>query len=98
MQEVYYKYLKKADAKLLVQDQSHENYYWSNDVSKAIAQLEKCIFWASQQSANIEKEIKEVKKREIKIVKPKGLLEIGSRKEFSDNKKWNLILLFLVDA
>lgn len=70
--------IKKSDVDLLKYDSSHDNYYWSSDVSKAIAQLEKYIFNCSRNKNDIEATIKEEKGVDVKIIQPKGVLVIGN--------------------
>ena len=76
--------IKKADKKVLRFDKDHDNYYWSDEVAKSIAQLEKYIFQASENRFSIEASLKEKKGQDIKIIRPRGVLVIGSRNEFTN--------------
>lgn len=78
--------IKKPDTKLLRYDESHDNYYWSPDASKSIAQLEKYISIANENRLEIEKSIKGEKEQSVSIIKPKGILVIGSRGELCNDK------------
>lgn len=78
--------IKKSDVELVKYDASHENYYWSTDISKAIAQLEKYIYNCTRNKNELEKTIKEEKGIDVKIIRPKGVLVIGTRKKLvNDN-------------
>lgn len=70
---------------MLKYDSSHDNYYWSSDVSKAIAQLEKYIFNCSRNKNDIEATIKEEKGVDVKIIQPKGVLVIGNWDKLKDD-------------
>lgn len=78
--------IKKSDVSLLQFDSSHDNYYWSAEVSKALAQLEKYIFTCTQNRLSIEQTLKDEKGLVLKIIRPKGVLVIGSRKNLADEK------------
>lgn len=77
--------IKKSDVELVKYDASHENYYWSTDISKAIAQLEKYIYNCTRNKNELENTIKEEKGIDVKIIKPKGVLVIGNRKKFTND-------------
>lgn len=79
--------IKKSGTKILQLDKSHDNYYWSPDASKAIAQLEKYLYYCSENSSAIEKSIKVEKGIDVKIIKPKGVLVIGKSDEFKNDEK-----------
>lgn len=79
--------IKKSGTKILQYDSSHDNYYWSTDASKAIAQLEKYLYYCSENSSAIEKSIKVEKGTDVKIIKPKGVLVIGKSDEFMNDEK-----------
>lgn len=78
--------IKKSDVELLKYDASHQNYYWSPDVSKAIAQLEKYIYNCTRNKNALEATIKEEKGIDVKIIRPKGVLVIGNRGDLTDEK------------
>lgn len=81
--------IKKSDVPLLQFDPSHDNYYWTTDVSKALSQLEKYIFTCTQNRLVIEQTLKDEKGLELKVIRPKGVLVIGSRKNLADKKMEN---------
>lgn len=79
--------IKKSNVTLLQYDKSHDNYYWSPDVSKALSQLENYIFDCSQNRLSIESSLKEEKGLDLKIIRPKGVLVIGSRSNLENNDR-----------
>ncbi|MBD5535837.1 MAG: DUF4263 domain-containing protein [Lachnospiraceae bacterium] len=79
--------IKKSNVSLLQYDKSHDNYYWSPDVSRALSQLENYIFDCSQNRLSIESSLKEEKGLDLKIIRPKGVLVIGSRSNFENNDR-----------
>lgn len=79
--------IKKSNVSLLQYDKSHDNYYWSPDVSKALSQLENYIFDCSQNRLGIEKSLKEEKGLDLKIIRPKGVLVIGSRSNLENSDR-----------
>lgn len=79
--------IKLPGAKLLSYDDSHDNYYWSPETSKAISQLEKYIHLTIENRLGIEKDIEKSKKQKVNIIKPKGVLVIGTRSQLDDAKK-----------
>lgn len=78
--------IKKSNVPLLQYDKSHDNYYWSSDVSKALSQLENYIFDCSQNRLSIERSLKEEKGLDLKIIRPKGVLVIGSRSNLENDR------------
>lgn len=79
--------IKKSNVSLLQYDKSHDNYFWSPDVSKALSQLENYIFDCSQNRLTIERCLKEEKGLDLKIIRPKGVLVIGSRSNLENNDR-----------
>ena len=79
--------IKLPSAKLLAYDDSHDNYYWSAETSKAISQLEKYIYLAEENKTSIEKDILKSKNQKVNLTKPKGVLIIGKQSEFDSEKK-----------
>jgi hypothetical protein len=59
---------------------------WSADVSKAISQLEKYIHLTMENRLGIETDIKITKKQKVSIIKPKGVLVIGTRAQLDEDK------------
>jgi hypothetical protein len=66
-------------------DKSHNNYYFSSDASRAIAQIEKYVLFLEKNVENFEKYISKKTKIPFSVLKPKAFLIIGTSKEFSSN-------------
>ena len=79
--------IKLPETKLLSYDKDHDNYFWSPDVSKAISQLEKYIFLAMENRLGIEKDIENTRRQKVSIIKPNGVLVIGTRKQLDTDKE-----------
>lgn len=76
-------------------DKSHNNYYFSGEVIKAISQIEKYILFLER---NVEKYKTYLQKKTslpFSVIKPKAFLLIGNSEEFSknDRKKEDLRVL-----
>lgn len=78
--------IKKPNTKLLVLDRSRKNYYWSNELSKAISQVENYIDSAVRLGPSIRENIKKVENTDIKIVKPRGFIIAGTRNQLKGEK------------
>ncbi len=78
--------IKTPKLRMLQFDKSHNNFYWSPDASKAIAQIEKYLHDSEKNSLSI---MDSLSKRGISIslIKPKGILIMGSNEELTDNKE-----------
>lgn len=79
--------IKTPETPMLKYDESHDNYYWSREMSEAISQLEKYIYWASENRTELQDVIKKEKKIDVTIIKPRGVLVIGTYKQLTDTKQ-----------
>lgn len=70
--------IKKPDAPCLNYDKSHDNYYWSAEASKAIAQTEKYIFELESHASNFIVKFKD-NGIDINLIRPRGYVLIGKR-------------------
>ena len=70
--------IKRPDFKCLSFDKSHDNYYWSNEASQAIAQVEKYIFELENQANGLIADFKN-NGIEINLVRPRGYVLISKR-------------------
>ena len=68
-------------------DKSHNNYYFSSDASRAIAQIEKYVLFLEKNVENFEKYISKKTKLPFSVLKPKAFLIIGSSKELNSNQE-----------
>lgn len=76
--------IKKPDAPCLNYDKSHDNYYWSADASRAIAQTEKYIFELESHASNFIVKFKD-NGIDINLIRPRGYVLI-SKREMLDAK------------
>jgi hypothetical protein len=76
--------IKLPSTPLLLEDASHNTFYWSSDVSKAIAQVESYIESVTSRKADLILQIEKVTGLRLKIVKPRGIIIAGSTSEFSE--------------
>ena len=78
--------IKKPNTKLLILDRSRKNYYWSSEVAKAISQVENYIDNATRLAPSIKESIKKFEGVEVKIVKPRGFIIVGTRNQLKGEK------------
>lgn len=70
--------IKTPNTLLVNYDKSHDNYYFSAEVSKAIAQAEKYIEQVVRRSAEIENYLSKTFKMPFGVVRPGALILVGS--------------------
>lgn len=78
--------IKTPRLKMLKYDKSHQNYYWSPEASKAIAQIEKYLDQSQQNRLPIKDSLSK-RGIHIDLIKPKGILIMGSDEELNTKKK-----------
>lgn len=78
--------IKKPNTKLLVLDRSRKNYYWSSEMAKAISQVENYIDSATRLAPAIKESIKKYESIDVKIVKPRGFIIVGTRNQLKGEK------------
>jgi hypothetical protein len=76
--------IKRPTTTLLKKDESHGNYYWSVDLTKAISQVENYIAHADRNSEQLCAEIRRQKQIEARLIKPRGFIIAGSRSQLTD--------------
>lgn len=79
--------IKTPNTPLLSYDKDHSNFYWSPDLSRAIAQTEKYINIVTQNTDRLRNHIRDKHKIDLNIIKPRGLIIAGSSSQFKDNKE-----------
>ena len=80
--------IKRPSTQLLKYDESRENYYWHDEISKAISQVENYIELVSSSADKIRSYIKDKFKIEQKVLRPRGIILAGDARGFeSDQKK-----------
>jgi len=77
--------IKAPSTPLLNEDLSHNSFYWSADIAKAIAQTESYIESVTTRKADIIVQIDRFAGLKLKIVKPRGIIIAGSTAQFSGN-------------
>lgn len=78
--------IKKPDMKCLAHDASHDNYYWSTDASKAIAQVEKYLFLLQRNALAIVDDLRK-QRLDVNLIKPRGYVLIGKRSALDENEQ-----------
>ncbi len=73
--------IKKPNTNLLKEDKSRGNFYWDTELSKAISQVENYIAYAERHGADLREQIKKHKGIEIRVLKPRGFIIGGTRKQ-----------------
>lgn len=79
--------IKMHTTPILTYDNSHENYYWKGCISEAISQIENYIDAIIHNSDDYIKKIKRKLKLDIKVVRPRGYILVGSSKQFKSEKE-----------
>ncbi|MDO8686809.1 MAG: DUF4263 domain-containing protein [Candidatus Berkelbacteria bacterium] len=79
--------IKVPSTRLLLQDKSHKNYYWSSELTKAISQTEKYIDTITKHAAQIRTNLADKHGINLRIIKPRGIVIAGSFSEFDKNKE-----------
>lgn len=80
--------IKRHDTSLLAFDDSHENYYWKPDVSKAIAQIENYIDAVTHNASDFTKAIKRKKHLDVRVIRPRGYIIAGMSRQFKSEKEF----------
>ncbi len=75
--------IKTPNTPLLNEDTSHNSFYWSADIAKAIAQTESYIESVTGRKADIIVQIEKLTGLKLKIVKPRGIIIAGSTSQFA---------------
>jgi hypothetical protein len=79
--------IKRHSTKILVSDESRENYYWSSDISPAISQCENYTDELVLNSKEYAEKIRKRYKIPIRVIRPKGFIIAGTRKQLDTEKK-----------
>jgi hypothetical protein len=73
--------IKKPNTPLLKKDKSRGNYYWDAELAKAISQVENYMHYAERNGATLREEIKRQKSIDVRVMKPRGFIIAGERKQ-----------------
>jgi hypothetical protein len=76
--------IKLPKTKLLNHDDSHNNYYWTGEMSKAIAQIESYLDALSRNKYALEKEIEKQYQLKVTILRPRGYIIAGHSNQFTE--------------
>jgi hypothetical protein len=79
--------IKTPGTILLNEDKSRGNYYWTPELSKAIAQTENYIDEVYSLRDKIKNEIKDRYGIDLRVVRPRGVILAGDTSQFLHNKK-----------
>ncbi|HZP70038.1 MAG TPA: Shedu immune nuclease family protein [Pseudolabrys sp.] len=77
--------IKLPRTPLLREDKSHKTFYWSPDISKAIAQVETYLESVTTRKSDLILQIEKITGLKLRIMKPRGIIIAGSTSEFSQN-------------
>ena len=78
--------IKKPSNNLLRHDDSRDNYYWDLEVAKAISQTEKYVQMLIKNDLEAREIIKEKCGIEVKVVRPRGFIVVGTSRQFTNPK------------
>ncbi len=78
--------IKKPNTAILNLDTSRKNYYWSVELSKAIAQVENYIYQCTRNADTLMNDIRKNKGIEVTIVRPRGFIVAGLRSKLTSAK------------
>jgi hypothetical protein len=85
--------IKIPQALLLRKDKSHNTYYWSPEMSRAISQTENYIAQAERGGSLLKEEIKTQKGIDIRVLKPRGFIIAGTRTQLKNESMQNCFRL-----
>jgi len=77
--------IKTPFTTLLLEDRSHKNYYWSGELSKAIAQIENYIDAVVNMGDHIRARVKDRFQIELRVIRPRGIIFAGNSKQFGED-------------
>jgi hypothetical protein len=79
--------IKRPGTTLLKEDTSRHNFYWSQDIAKAISQVENYIDNIVKMSDAICVKLHNEQGIDLKIIKPRGIIIAGKSSDFSGSSK-----------
>jgi len=78
--------IKTPATDLLRYDSSRNNYYWSTELAKAIAQVENYLYQVQRNGTTLAEDIRKSKGIEVSIVRPRGYIIAGLRTQLKATK------------
>lgn len=79
--------IKKPTTELLSKNTDRGNYYWHTETVKAITQAEKYLAAVERKGANLVEDVRREKGIDIKVIKPRAFLIIGSSEQIKDENR-----------
>lgn len=79
--------IKKASTQLLRHDSSRNNYFWDQELAKAITQVENYLENILHQAEAVRNYIKDNHGIELKVIRPRGIILAGDTRKFSSDKE-----------
>jgi hypothetical protein len=79
--------IKRHSAQILTFDKDHDNYYWTPEIARAISQIENYIDAVVCNASEYIKSVKRKKHVDIRVIRPRGYIVVGSRKDFKTEKE-----------
>jgi hypothetical protein len=81
--------IKKPGTPLLKHDPGRNNYFWDNEVSRAVIQVENYISYITTKAADVRNFIMDEYKIDLKVVRPRGIILVGDARALDSNKEKN---------
>jgi hypothetical protein len=81
--------IKMPRTPLLRYDKSHDNHYWSPDISKAVAQVEGYLAHAEQSGALLKEDLRLRIGVDVRVLKPRGFIVAGTRGQLRNENMEN---------
>lgn len=79
--------IKKPNTTLLKPDESRGNYFWDNELSKAIIQVENYLSNVSTHRDPIRSYLKDTHSIDLQVLKPRGIILAGDTGKFTTQKE-----------
>lgn len=79
--------IKTPVTQLLAYDKSHNNYFWTPELSKAVSQTENYIHEVYTLADKVRSKIRDKYGIELRVVRPRGVIIAGNTNQFLKNKK-----------
>ncbi|MDQ7251062.1 Shedu immune nuclease family protein [Dongia sedimenti] len=78
--------IKTPATPLMLLDRSRNNHYWSAELAKAIAQVEKYLYNIERNADTFKTELMDAKGIEINVVRPRGYIVAGKRADITTSR------------
>jgi hypothetical protein len=78
--------IKTPFTTLMLEDKSHKNYYWSAELTKAIAQIENYIDAVVSVGDHLRVRVKDQFNIEMRVLRPRGVIFAGNSDQFKGDK------------